>query len=279
MKNCFISKVIVSVFLVILANSAYAWDLTRDFNSGVLGTKAQASDAFSGAAGGAEYSSERSREGGKSAKLKVIGGTEGYGYWGGIIDFPQKVFKGETIWLEMHVNVPDTFSIITPTNGSLKFLRFKSSKADGAHSGYVDMQIIDDGASDPEEFRMMREGQSGGWFYYGQNGMLTRDTWHRVNVELSVDNVALSQGGTAQAKFWLNGNLITTEKDIKAIMASTDYMESFYLFTYWNGDAPKDQHLWVDNIQISNERPVWADEFGSDKPLSPPSAPTEVIVK
>ncbi|MDT8452096.1 MAG: hypothetical protein RQ936_05030 [Gammaproteobacteria bacterium] len=277
MKNCFISKLIVSVFLVILANSAYAWDLTRDFNSGALGMKAEASDAFSEAAGGAEYSNERSVEGGKSAKLKVVGGTEGFGYWGGIIGFPQKVFRGETIWLEMYIYMPDTFVIKTPGNGSLKFLRFRSRKADGAHSGYVDMQIIDDGSSDPEEFRMLREIQDE-WFYYGQNGMLTRDKWHRVNVELTVDNIAVNQGGTAQAKFWLDGNLITIEKNIKAIISATDYIESFFLFTYWNGMAPKDQHLWVDNIQISNERPVWVDVLGGSKVLAPPATPTDVIV-
>lgn len=278
MKNSFISKLIVSVFLVMLTNSAFAWELTRDFNSGALGAKAQASDAFSGAAGGSEYSSERSVEGGKSAKLKVIGGTEGFGYWGGIINFPQKVFRGETIWLEMHIYIPSSFVIKTPSNGSLKFLRFKSLKADSSHSGYVDMQIIDDGSSVPEEFRMLREGQ-GQWFYYGKNGMLTRDKWHRVNVELTVDNTAVNQGGKAQAKFWLDGNLITIEQNIKAIMSATDYMESFYLFTYWNGMAPKDQHLWVDNIQITNARPVWVDVLGGSKVLAPPAAPTDVIVR
>lgn len=277
MNRSIFKTALVSAFLLLFGNGAFAWTVVKNFNSGSVGSVAQGgSDAFSGAAGGALYDDSRAYEGSKSAKLHVKGGTEGFGYWGGIVNFPQNVYRGEKVWLEMYIYVPSSFEVSTPGNGSLKFLRFKSSRSDGSHSGYVDMQIIDDGSSSSEEFRMLREGQAV-WYYYGQNGVLSRDRWHRVNVELGVDNTPVSQGGSSYAKFWLNGYLLTTEKDIKAIMSGTDYMTSFYLFTYWNGTAPKDQHLWVDNIQISNQRPAWADELGS-VPFNPPSAPTGLAV-
>lgn len=152
----------------------------------------------------------------------------------------------------------------------MKFLRFYAKKADDSNGGSLDIQLTDDNYPGAE-FRMLKELQFV-WYQFGNKGIVTRDAWHRVNVEFGVDNVTRSQGGGSYVKFWLDGVLLTYEQNVQTITQPTDKVINFLLFTYYNNGSPIDQYMWLDNIKITNVRPSWWSALDTGA-LPPPMAP------
>ncbi|WP_108867224.1 hypothetical protein [Aquimarina aquimarini] len=240
------------------------WEIIKNFDNGKIGEKAESHpDAFDGAAGHSLYDNEFTYKGTGAAKLHIKKGQEGFGLWGGILNFPEKIKNGQHLYLSMAIRIPSEFIIATPGNGSLKFLRFASETAEGKSNGYIDLQIVDDQKQSlpieesKGQFRMLREHQAK-WFYYGTPGLLTKDEWHKIDVYVKFDKTLASEGGTSKIIWWYDGQKIHEEKAINTILHDGDYFHSFYLFTYWNGLAPQDQHLWVDEIKMSTGHPDWA---------------------
>lgn len=237
-----------------------AWETVRNFNSGLVGQQSEGtSDSFDGAAGFASYSSDRSFEGGKSARLRVDSGTTGFGNWGGIIDFPSALVQGQELWLQLYIFIPQDFVILTPSNGSLKFLRIRTKTAAGGNGGYNDIQLVDD-ANQTNSFRMLKEGQNT-WFRFGTAGSFQKGSWQRVSVHISFHSVSAASGGSGRIRIWQNGKLLTDEPRIQTLSGADHSADSFYLFTYWNGGAPKTQSLWVDDIRMASFRPSWASDL------------------
>jgi hypothetical protein len=270
MKKFFSILITALVLSLSFSYTGYAWTIDRDFNSGVLGTKANATaDGFDHDANGSVYSNAQSVDGTQSAKAQIKQGTTGFGYWGGIIDFPLGgVGKGGKIYFEIDVYIPNIFKAISG-NTSTKFLRFYGKRADGTNGGSLDIQITDN-AFTFSEFRMLKEYQYK-WFDIGNNGIMTRDTWHQINVELGVDEVPRAQGGGSYVKFWLDDVLLKYEQRVQTIVQPTEKVINFLLFTYYNNGSPIDQHVWIDNIIISDVKPSWWDTLGTGLP--PPSPP------
>jgi hypothetical protein len=191
-----------------------------------------------------------------SAKLTVQGGTDGFGLWGGIIRFPQKVREGDDLWIQLYIFMPTDFVVLTPGNGSLKFLRIRTTTSAGANAGFNDIQIQDDGNWE-SEFRMIKERQDR-WFNFGAVGSFPKGQWHRITANLSISSVPSSAGGRSRVRVWQNGILLVDEPRMQTLSTSTDVADALYLFTYWNGNAPKTQSLWVDQLRIANGLPSWA---------------------
>lgn len=239
--------------------AAGTWSIQRNFNSGSAGSNATSADGFDDAAGGSMYSTERAFEGGKSAKLSIAQGTDGWGTWGGVINFPTPLASGSNLWLQLYIYMPSDFVISTPGNGSLKFLRVRTQPPGGGNSGYNDIQFQDD-AGQPSAFRMIKE-QQDQWFNFGAPNSFTKGMWHRISVNIQFGSVPKASGGTARVRVWQNGALLVDEARMKTLTNADDIATNFYLFTYWNGSAPRTQSLWVDDIQLSNFQPAWASDL------------------
>src|SRR5690625_7783165 len=80
---------------------------------------------------------------------------------------------------------------------------------------------------------------------------------------VTLDNVPASAGGMAKIRIWKNGRLLANISDRKTLGAADDYSDRALLFTYWNGGAPKDQHMYVDEITITTDIPDNVDEQGN----------------
>lgn len=237
-----------------------SWSILRDFNSGIIGTKAERTpDGFDDVAGASVYSNERSFDGGQSAKLSIVGGTEGWGNWGGSITFPSPLRSGSELWLQMYIYMPADFIIATPGNGSLKFIRVRTKTSTGGNGGFNDIQFRDD-ANQTSSFRMIKEGQDQ-WFSFGAPNGFSKNMWQRVTVNLKFSSVPTTAGGVARVRVWQNGQLLVDEGRMQTLSSSSDVADALYLFTYWNGKAPQTQSLWVDQIQMSNFRPGWASDL------------------
>lgn len=243
-----------------LATTPPAWEVVRNFNAGTSGLGVQGQvDGLDDIAGMSTYSTEQSFEGGKSCKMTITGGTDGFGNWGGTIAFPADIAKGSDYWLDLYAFLPTGFNILTPTNGSLKFIRLRQTTAAAGHVGYFDLSLVDDIPLDTAaQYRMIKEDTSG-WVYSGAAGLLTRNVWHRVSLHVVFDNVLQSSGGTARVRVWQDGVRLVDNSNIRTMLNATDLVKSLYLFTYWNGNSPQTQSLYLDNIRMaSGGVPTWA---------------------
>lgn len=257
------------------SSPSYAWEITRNFNSGAKSSVAQrTADGFDEGASNSVYTSEQVFEGGGAAKLTINAGEEGFGKWGGIINFPSSLQAGNELWFQTYIFVPTDFVVRTPSNGSLKFIRFRSETASGGNGGYIDIQIMDDSATQTNAFRMLHEMQSQ-WVPFGAPQSFTKGKWHRITSYVKFDTVPKASGGTGQVKVWMDGKLLSSGETIKTLGNSSDRFLSLYLFTYWNGNAPKTQSLFIDNLQMASTKPAWAADLdgGSAVAGSPPNAP------
>lgn len=275
--RCFLIGVVLSA-----APSAFAWTTHRSFEDGALGAVAVGSDAFDSDASGTSYTNEVVASGAQAARLSVRGGTAGFGYWGGIIRFPNDLQKGDELWVSMRIFIPNGFQIDTDT-GSLKFLRIRQKNLDGSHTGYLDNLI-----REPDQikgvFTLLKEGQNK-LFHYGVRGVddLSFGKWIRFELYAYLDDVATDEGGRGLVRAWVDDTLVTQQSAVQTLSNAAAYATSLYVFTYWNGGAPKDQNLFVDDIVITNDLPMNRDAVGNpmigdvvdDVPgAAPPSSPS-----
>ncbi len=244
----------------VTVTSASLWNVLRDFNTGIVGATAQGTqDGFTGDAGQSRYSAEKSFEGGQSAKLTIQQGTTGFGLWGGVILFPTALPTGSDFWLQLYIFIPEDFVVLTPTNGSLKFIRIRTRSSTGSYGGYNDIQLQDD-ANQPTSMRMIKEDQQQ-WFNFGAANSFTKGSWQRVTVNLKLSSIPKASGGDSRTRVWQNGKLLTDETRMRTLSGLGDVADALYLFTYWNGSAPKTQSLFVDKIQMANFQPSWASDL------------------
>jgi hypothetical protein len=238
------------------------WEILRDFNGGTVNTGVQGqADGMDDIAGASVYTTEQLYAGARSMKTTITVGTSGFGNWGGLVNFTDDLVRYDTLWFDVYAFFPTGYQIVTDSL-HLKFLRFRTYQSGGANRGYNDLYIQDDsvsGSGDQQRLKFIREGHNV-WYYGGGAGQLARNTWHRFTVKLVLDTVAKSAGGESLVRVWQNDSLIISSDDILTLGGTTDYMDSFYLHTYWNGEnPPATQSSYYDNIRIAkNGVPSWA---------------------
>jgi hypothetical protein len=99
------------------------------------------------------------------------------------------------------------------------------------------------------------------WFNFGTANSFTKGTWHRITVNLKIGSVPKASGGFSRTRVWQNGTLLIDESRMQTLSSETDVADALFLFTYWNGNAPRAQSLWVDEIQMTNYQPAWASDL------------------
>jgi hypothetical protein len=249
------------------AANSYAWSIDENFNDGVVGQSVQQGGAMDDAAGGTKYSDEQSLEGGLAAKMSIAAGQTGFGSWGGIVNFPSSLNSGDRYWVQFYMYIPSDFRIYTPTNGSLKFLRVRTVTPNGSNAGYNDFQIMDDGTNDDAVYRYIKEGVwDRGWMQVGRanerSTILPRDQWFKVELALSFGVTPLSEGGNSYVRYWVNDKLVWNGTGAQTLSGSDHIADALYIFTYWNGEAPKSQSLYIDSLVMTSDTPSNRDSQG-----------------
>jgi len=275
------SKYLMTFFLVFFSVSTSAWTIHADFDSGELGAKAdKLSDGFSGAGGGSLYSNETAIKG-NSAKLHIEEGKTGYGTWGGEFIFPEKAYRGDSLWYQVHVYFPEGFDHYSYGEGNrLKFLRIQTLSSDNKNHGYLDLYIDIKGSTTP--FKWIYEGAAK-WSNVGNSSdMIIKDRWESYQMQVTLDTVPVSEGGEAEVRLWKNGELLRHITNRATLKTATDYVNRALLFTYWNGGAPKTQSMFADEITITNNSPDNFDALGNPRLPSlvgnPPSRINVLVV-
>ena len=104
-----------------------------------------------------------------------------------------------------------------------------------------------------------------------------------------MDTVSVADGGTAIARIWKNGKLLSEINDAYTLKTADSYSDAFLIFTYWNGGASggtgafptKDQHLFIDDLTITTDTPSKRDIAGNPMigaVLTAPKSPTALAV-
>ncbi len=257
-----ISKYLIALSLSLFSIGASAWTIHADFDTGAIGTDAdEGNDGFSGAGGGSLYSNETSIKG-NSAKLHIEEGETGYGKWGGEFIFPEKVYRGDKLWYQVHVYFPEDFDHYAYGEGNrLKFMRITTRSHDNKNHGAVDFLLDMKGSINP--FKWIYEGENR-WSNVGNpEDMIVKGKWESYQVQVTFDTIPLDSGGKAESRIWKNGVLLKHITDKMTLKENTSFSKRALLFTYWNGGSPKTQSMYVDEITITNETPNWTDALGN----------------
>ena len=237
----------------------FAWTLSPDFASMKSGTQGCGLAGSGGstivAASGSALSGLASSTSSNVCQMSVTGGSTAFGQWGGILTFPNKLSRGTEIWMRVRTYFPSGFNYnSTGEGGVLKFLRVKTESSAAVHEGYSNWLIMPEGSSPSYDWIM--EGNSPQNIYFGSTSdAVQRGVWETWEMYLKLDNVPMSQGGTARARLYKNGKLLKDIQDQETLMTATSKATDFYLFTYWNGGAPKSQSMFIDSMTVTTDTP------------------------
>ena len=267
MRKLFGWSVFLFVYLVTFSGNSQAWSRVIDFNDGSVGASVQTTGGLDDAGGGTKFSNEVTLDGTLSAKMSIAEGAEGFGSWGGILNFPSDLRTGDEFWVQFYMYIPESFYISTPSNGSLKFLRIRTATTGGSNGGYNDFQIMDDGTNADAVYRFIKEGVwDRGWMQIGKaserSKLLPRNRWFKVELALSFGVSPVSEGGNSYVRYWVNDELVWNGNYAQTLSGSGHIADALYIFTYWNGKAPKTQSLYIDNIVMTSSTPQNRDSQG-----------------
>jgi len=230
---------------------------------------------------GTFYTDEESFSGGKSLEMNIMEGFRGFGSFGGIMEFPsyteiggQRLVKGDEIWVRLRIKFPSDFEF--NQNGRNKFLRLRTFNGEGASKvseGYNDLYLnappgVSAGGNAP--FQYIFEGAQK-WYNMGEYGEAGEGgqfpalgEWHTIEYYLRLDDQKGTEGGNSMVRTWVNGELIGETNDRNTLVTPTSYIESLYMFTFWDDDgAHRTQKLWVDDIIVTSDTPLARDAQGN----------------
>ncbi|QJR81987.1 hypothetical protein CA267_015110 [Alteromonas pelagimontana] len=249
-------------FMIFSPNSKASdgWTIKSTFESEKLGDRAKGSTGFKDLAGQSEVTKDQVLSG-QSAKIWIKEGQTGYGRWGGDWKFPEPLRRGDKVWFSVHTYMPEEFEPYSSSGGSrLKFLRILTKDSKQKNVGYDDLYVNIKGSNAP--FRFIYEGEQR-WHNVGRkNDIFQKERWENYQMSITFDSISKDEGGMAEVRIWKDGEKIAHITNRKTLKHVDDLATRALLFTYWNGGAPKDQFMYVDDITITSETPKWTDVDG-----------------
>ena len=206
----------------------------------------------------------------QSCQLGVTAGSDGWDQWGGIYQFPTHLTSGSNLWIRLALYVPAGFNY----NASpwLKFMRVHTASPSNANMGYNDLYINPSGGSVWDQTLAKQITAPFSYYYESQGNVRAIGTsanniaagkWETYELHYTIDTKTKAAGGVGEVKIWKNNTLIADLTDQYQLKDATTYVESFYLFTYWNGNAPATQQLYVDDVTITTDTPSNKDAAGN----------------
>lgn len=268
-----------------VAGKRFSWVLgERGFANG-YGMQADTEQAMPGSTSSAKLSIRKGSDGDPGD----IG--KGMGAFGGGIDFgSNSVFSGEELWVGFWIFVPQDFEFTTNT-GFLKFVRFDTRFnvgridnliANGLYNGtsaasQIGWALVREGAGNDKsqsetttltQVRLNRAAWNWVEMYmkpYHDRNLSVRRVW--INGQFATERVGstnrwVDPNGTLRTQVISSGDLLLSRAD--------DSITNMYLFTYWNGYAPKDQAVWLQKVIIEkNPGKVLASDSYGNKMMGP----------
>lgn len=268
-----LTTILMSLTITLATFSAQAWTIQDDYDSLPLGGNCGilSSTPLSVVSNTEAYTGTQSCEHGI-----VIGQTD----WGGIITFPSNLVKGDEIWIRVHTFMPLGFDYNSYGEGELlKFLRVHTRTVADSNIGYNDWYITPTNNTFASH-QFIYEGEQEWAFVTDMSLRPVLNQWETYEFYLKLDDVPVDSGGQARARFWKNGVLILDTTNRQTLQTAATYADRMHIFTYWNGNAPQTQQMYIDDLVITTTTPANTDPFGNpfigDDPNTPPTSPVLV---
>jgi hypothetical protein len=178
--------------------------------------------------------------------------------------------RGAEVWTRVSLFIPSSFNITTNT-GVLKFMRVHTANSSGGNEGYHDLLISNPGTT-------QWDAGVGNWtasYIYNYEGFAkligvgtvpTNDAvkgkWETYEIYVKLDSTSKDAGGMGEVRIWKNNTLLLDRTNTATLVGSSSIADAFYLFTYWNGNAPATQSLYVDDVIVTSDTPANKDSAG-----------------
>jgi len=196
-----------------------------------------------------------------ACRLGVPQGRNGFGSFGGIINGKLgRLHAGDEVWIRLALYVPADFEF---NEGRSKFVRLRTFEAAGEESwGYLDWYLATRDDRNPHHW--IYEGTQQ-WRRKGNPAQqVVRDAWETYEVYYHLDDVPVSEGGDARIRLWKNGELVAEITDQRTLVEPDGFARGLLIFTYFgNEGSPRDQNLWLDDLQVAIEEPPLRDAAGN----------------
>lgn len=248
------------------------WFVHIDCENGAIGTQVAqgGADEFTQTFSSTLYSNAEVGTGSESCQMGITQGSDGWGQWGASYVFPSPLQNGSELWVRVSLFVPAGFDMST-NDGMLKFMRVLTASPGVTDEGYHDLLVASPG------FESWSSG-IGNWtspYIYNFEGAanligvgtvsansLAAGQWETYEMYLKFSPVGKDAGGQGEIRIWKNNQLLLDRTSAPTLVQSTSFAELFYVFTYWNGNAPATQSLYVDDIELTNQTPANRDANG-----------------
>ena len=234
-------------------------DLSRiefyeDFESGSNG---QAVENFTDlvAADNGTCDTSESYSGSRCMRTFITGGQEGYGDWGFRYYPGAKAGRGGQVWVRIAAKYPSDFNYsASPRLKCLRWHRRRITSSGGdVNAYYIDAYLKQNGWSVIVEDTWTKyyNPSGGNWVEINEGGPGTGANWHLFEMAVGLDHRSVGDGGAGYIRMWTDGQLIANIDRVTMDQSIPSTADSFLWHTYWNGNAPKTQHHWVDSVAIA----------------------------
>lgn len=272
-------KLILIVLVVLKSTVSQGVDIDLDFENGAVGSKATSVTCVPNgdpmtiwASNKSYFSADESYGPGQSMELNVLGGTEAYGDFGGIITLNscggRNLVKGDEAWVRLRTKFPVGFDYTAWPK--LKFLRFRTfedaSCIGSCNGGFIDWYInpvgsLQGGYTETGAwwdkyyaYGFIKEATDAplqDWKYFGdESDAISLGQWITYEYYVKLDSKSVDNGGQALIRIWKDGILLTEITDRRTLGTDAAVVTDFLFFTYWNGLAPKTQKMYIDDLRI-----------------------------
>lgn len=263
------------LFFFTFTNQAVAWTIDAKFEDGQAGQKAMLTnnDAFHSHANNSKYSTAQKLSGNQSGSVTTVGGdtSGGFGKWGGSWNFDSKLKEGDEIWFRAWVYYPTNFDFSSSSSEGMKFMRIHVASANGDNEGYHHNYIKDGGNKGKLFIGGEVRGNDGKTIFDNKSKAQLRGTsdagivqislgqWHSYEQYVRFD----STPGKGIRRTWFDGQLVMEDKKTATLGSPGSYSDFIYIWTYWNGGAPKTQTAYIDDVIITSDQPNNTDSKGN----------------
>ena len=248
MRTRNVMSIIVGWILVFFSASAGAWSIGSDFDSQAIGS---ACTPFWDGNYDSTISSDRGSSGSQSCRMKV---TNGGSTWGGGMDLTGDLQTGDEIWIRLRTYAPAGFSTyVAPSRGGkLKFIRITERSSSGTPAR-LDWYW-------PNRVILERDDV---WQYPNSGYDMTTGVWETWEMYVMFDKNSVDNGGTGRVRLWKNGTLIGDLTARGTLWSDATRVVDVRIFDHWNGGAPQTQHLYLDDLVVTNDPPSTTDSAGN----------------
>ncbi len=225
-----------------IASQSHAWTKTLDFENGSVG--AQAFSIYTNTS----YSKDYFHSGSQASKIFYPAGGEGETS-GGNYRYPPGISNGSEVWFRAYFYFPSDFDFrASPVS---KLMRSKNGAGHMGITWYSDGTV--GAANELDMSAFVRTNPN-----WENVFKLSKGKWQAVEMYFKFSPAA----GSGIFRVWHDGKLVLEDTKTPTIASGYQVPGSFY-GAYWNGGAPKNQSMYVDDVVWTSDTPANRDAQGN----------------